>query len=59
MDFFFTGRAHDYYGLLAIIVVALILYAWPPLRDHPFIYWVIVVLASGVFVDLWAHKWRH
>jgi len=57
--FFLSGRAHAYYGLMAIFAIALLLYALPDLRCHPIVYVAIMVLSAGVFVDLWAHKFVH
>jgi hypothetical protein len=57
--FLLSGRAHAYYGLMAIFTIALLLYALPGLRDHPIVYVAIMVLSAGIFVDLWAHKFAH
>ncbi len=56
---FLSGHAHDYYALLLIILLSLLLYGFPSLRNHPIMYVLIMILATGVFVDLWAHRWRH
>jgi len=42
--FFLSGRAHAYYGLMAIFAIALLLYALPDLRCHPIVYAAIMVL---------------
>jgi hypothetical protein len=55
-DFFLSGNAHVYYGLLVSggIVTSVLLLGASPL-------WLIAVLAilAGVFVDLWAHWYAH
>jgi hypothetical protein len=59
LGFLLSGRAHAYYGLMGIFAAALLLYALPPLRDHPIAYVAIMVLSAGAFVDMWAHCYRH
>jgi hypothetical protein len=57
LAFFLSGSAHDYYGLLGIMslgVVGMILFLflWP--------FWLLMMIfAAGVFVDLWAHEFKH
>ena len=59
LSWFFSGHAHDYYALILIFLLALLLYSFKNLRGHPIVYVVIMILSAGVFVDLWAHRWKH
>lgn len=53
--FLFSGQAHAYYGLIGVLVLSLIL-----LFEYRLLWaGVILALASGVFVDLWAHGYQH
>ncbi len=57
--YFTRGKAHDLYGLLAIIALNLVLL----LTTHSHLYELIAVadmmIASAIFADLWAHCFHH
>jgi hypothetical protein len=55
--FFFSGGAHVYYGLLVLAIAALL--AVLSLLSGFWLGVVSLVVAVGVFVDLWAHNYRH
>ena len=55
LRFFLSGRAHVWYAALGIIVfsIAILLGAS---------YWLLLgnlILASGIFVDVWVHQYAH
>lgn len=55
-QFFISGGAHAYYGLLAVLGLAIAIALgfltgkWA---------WLAAIFAFGVFVDLWAHGFQH
>ena len=52
---FFTGHAHVYYGLLAIFLLGI----YNILHGSVLAGLIQLVASVGVFVDLWAHNYRH
>lgn len=54
-DFFLSGKAHVYYGLIAAgLLSALVLFGASTI-------WLIAVLMilAAIFTDLWAHWYAH
>ena len=54
---FVTGQAHDYYGLIAIGILAVL-----ALIFKKYALWfliAILMITSAIFADLWAHGWTH
>ena len=56
-QYFLRGKTHDLYALIAVFVLNAVLYFEPHL--YRFVAIADLVLATGVFVDLWAHCFHH
>lgn len=61
MTFFLSGKAHVYYGALAIIgLSAVAILQFRNLATLlPLFLLLIAAMAAGIFVDVWVHGYRH
>ncbi|AFV51258.1 hypothetical protein D878_gp31 [Sulfolobales Mexican rudivirus 1] len=57
--YFKKGKTHDLYGLLAIIALNLVLLLTTHRESHELIAVFDLMIASAIFVDLWAHCFHH
>ena len=54
---FVSGQAHDYYGLIGVMALAVVAALFP---DYALPLLVgIVIIGAAIFTDLWAHGWTH
>ncbi len=59
---FLHGKTHDLYGLLIQIALSfVVLYYSFSLHNFPLLLYsvLVIVISSGVFVDLWSHCFHH
>ena len=45
---------HDYYGLIIMFGLGV----WQVLHGD-YLWLVVVIISTGIFVDLWAHNFKH
>jgi hypothetical protein len=52
---FFTGRLHVYYGLIFLFALSILEIVY----DHDFMWLFVLVIATGILVDLYVHRYSH
>ncbi|QJF12335.1 putative viral structural protein [Acidianus rod-shaped virus 3] len=57
--YFSHGKMHDLYGLLLLIVLSIILIFSNVSTGEKIFAIIVLIVSTGVSVDLWAHCFHH
>ncbi|ALG96891.1 hypothetical protein AZ268_gp23 [Acidianus rod-shaped virus 2] len=57
--YFRRGKTHDLYGLLLLIVLSIIMIFSNDNVTEKIFAVIVLIVSTGVFVDLWAHCFHH